>query len=101
MTKSIKTIIYSLICFAVLVTSIRFATYFSVFNGGLSTDSSDWANLGSYIGGLTTPVLSFCALIALLFSIYRLCCVIQFRDRAAPYRAFLSQYGKFQAYLTQ
>ncbi|EDK27143.1 hypothetical protein VSWAT3_05126 [Vibrionales bacterium SWAT-3] len=30
-----------------------------------------------------------------------LCCVIQFRDRAAPFRAFLSQYGKFQAYLTQ
>ncbi|HGS5826404.1 TPA: hypothetical protein ACMD08_004555 [Vibrio parahaemolyticus] len=70
MTSSLKTIIYALICFSVLVTSIIFATYFSVFNGEISTDSNDWANLGSYIGGLTTPVLSFCALIALLFSIY-------------------------------
>jgi hypothetical protein len=30
-----------------------------------------------------------------------LCCVIQFRDRAAPFRVFLSQYDKFQAYLIQ
>ncbi|MBB1466787.1 hypothetical protein H5300_26985 [Vibrio sp. SG41-7] len=31
----------------------------------------------------------------------RLCCVIKFRDRATPFRVFLSQYDKFQAYLTQ
>ncbi len=30
-----------------------------------------------------------------------LCCVIKFRDRANPFRLFLSQYDKFQAYLTQ
>ncbi|AVF73814.1 hypothetical protein AL539_08390 (plasmid) [Vibrio alginolyticus] len=29
-----------------------------------------------------------------------LCCVIKFRDRATPFRVFLSQYDKFQAYLT-
>ncbi|EDK27891.1 hypothetical protein VSWAT3_21970 [Vibrionales bacterium SWAT-3] len=39
--------------------------------------------------------------ITFLYFYQRLCCVIQFRDRAAPFRAFLSQYGKFQAYLTQ
>ncbi|TKG02855.1 hypothetical protein FCV76_07120 [Vibrio sp. F13] len=32
---------------------------------------------------------------------YWLCCVIQFRDRAAPFHVLFSQYNKFQAYLTQ
>ncbi len=37
----------------------------------------------------------------LLYVSTRLCCVIKFRDRANPFRLFLSQYDKFQAYLTQ
>nr|AKN38413.1 hypothetical protein [Vibrio splendidus] len=31
----------------------------------------------------------------------RFCCVIKFRDKATPFRVFLSQYDKFQVYLTQ
>ncbi|MEZ8291371.1 hypothetical protein [Vibrio sp. 10N.237.312.B06] len=31
----------------------------------------------------------------------RLCCVIKFKDRTTPFRVFLNQYDKFQAYLTQ
>ncbi|MEZ8486069.1 hypothetical protein AB6C69_24545, partial [Vibrio splendidus] len=30
----------------------------------------------------------------------RLCCVIKFKDRTTPFRVFLNQYDKFQAYLT-
>ena len=30
----------------------------------------------------------------------RLCCVVQFRDRAGPFRVFLNQHDEFQAYLT-
>ncbi len=30
-----------------------------------------------------------------------LCCVIKFKDRTTPFRVFLNQYDKFQAYLTQ
>ncbi|SBS65270.1 hypothetical protein VAT7223_02602 [Vibrio atlanticus] len=34
-------------------------------------------------------------------SLQGLCCVIKFKDRTTPFRVFLNQYDKFQAYLTQ
>lgn len=65
----VKIIIYTSVTLAVVAIGSVLAIYFSVFNGELSSNSSEWANLGSYVGGLTTPVLSFCALVALLASL--------------------------------
>ena len=52
--------------------------------------------VGSFVG----MDLSLELVLGWIFS-PRLCCVIKFRDRATPFRVFLSQYDKFQAYLTQ
>ncbi|MEZ9298444.1 hypothetical protein AB4393_18525 [Vibrio splendidus] len=65
----VKAIIYVSVTFAVVAMVCVLAVYFYMFNGNLSANSSDWANFGSYVGGLTTPVLSFCALVALLASL--------------------------------
>ncbi|MFA0480169.1 DUF262 domain-containing protein [Vibrio splendidus] len=39
-------------------------------------------------------------LILRFFAYSGLCCVIKFKDRTTPFRVFLNQYDKFQAYLT-
>lgn len=69
MKLPVKVIIYVSVTLAVVAMISVLAMYFYIFNGGLSSNSTDWANFGSYVGGLTTPVLSFCALVALLASL--------------------------------
>lgn len=41
--------------------------YFTVFHAGFSTDSSDWGNFGSYVGGIISPILSFATIVFLIF----------------------------------
>ncbi|CAN7249522.1 hypothetical protein LJR159_000915 [Pseudomonas brassicacearum] len=40
------------------------------FAGGLSSNSSDWSNFGSYIGGVFGPLVSFITLLAVLKTVY-------------------------------
>ncbi|MBH3366949.1 hypothetical protein I5R92_06595 [Pseudomonas carnis] len=49
-----------------------FAIYFYrlSFGGGLSNNSSDWSNFGSYIGGIFGPLVSFITLLAVLKTVY-------------------------------
>ncbi|MBC3345389.1 hypothetical protein HU811_01915 [Pseudomonas sp. SWRI196] len=49
-----------------------FAIYFYRlrFGGGLSSNSSDWSNFGSYIGGVFGPLVSFVTLLAVLKTVY-------------------------------
>jgi uncharacterized membrane protein len=46
------------------------ATYFSLFHGPLSTEAANWGLFGDYVGGLSTALLSFLSLLALLFTIH-------------------------------
>ncbi len=51
--------------------------------------------------GMPTKKIKQHFLISSIYLAFKgLCCVIKFRDRATPFRVFLSQYDKFQAYLT-
>lgn len=47
-------LLISIGCFGVLLLVL----YFSVFHDGLSTNSADWANFGSFFSGCITPVLT-------------------------------------------
>lgn len=40
------------------------------FGGELSSNSSDWSNFGSYIGGVFGPLVSFVTLLAVLKTVY-------------------------------
>lgn len=42
-----------------MVTAAILGLYFFIFHYGLSYNSSDWANLGSYFSGLLLPILTF------------------------------------------
>ena len=43
--------------------------YFVNFHGGLSENSQDWSNFGSYVGGLLGPVFSLFSIILVIISI--------------------------------
>ncbi|KFX68058.1 hypothetical protein TMS3_0122950 [Pseudomonas taeanensis MS-3] len=43
--------------------------YKSIFNGEFSTESADWSALGSFIGGIFAPTVSFVTLVAILITI--------------------------------
>ncbi|MET4858907.1 hypothetical protein [Morganella morganii] len=49
---------------------IPFILYFSVFNGSLSHQSSDWAAFGSFIGGLVSPILTFITVLVLVANLH-------------------------------
>ncbi|VVQ17323.1 hypothetical protein PS914_05996 [Pseudomonas fluorescens] len=56
--------------------AILIAFFFAVylyrlkFGGSLSSNSSDWSNFGSYIGGVFGPLVSFVTLLAVLKTVY-------------------------------
>lgn len=41
------------------------------FDKSISSSGSDWANFGSYIGGVASPVLSFLSIILLVYTIHQ------------------------------
>lgn len=63
-----KYIIASIVLIAVVFISYVINFYF-VLDQGISSDTSDWAALGDYVGGLLNPVLSFITIILLIKSL--------------------------------
>ncbi|WP_285355412.1 hypothetical protein [Pseudomonas sp. lyk4-R2A-10] len=58
-------------CISIVIAfCIAVAAYLSKFDGGLSGQSSDWSNFGSYIGGIFGPLVSFITLLAVLKTVY-------------------------------
>ncbi len=53
----------------VLFVALAAGWYFLKFNQGFSSQQEVWGTFGDYFGGLLNPVLSFLALIALLYTI--------------------------------
>jgi len=54
---------------AVTAIAVVFILYFTHFTGELSDKNDVWGTFGDFIGGTLNPILSFCALIALLLTI--------------------------------
>jgi hypothetical protein len=48
--------------FFIAVVIILLAPYFLIFRNGFSYDSGDWADFGTYVGGVLTPLTILSAL---------------------------------------
>ncbi|WP_458374779.1 hypothetical protein [Pseudomonas laurylsulfatiphila] len=58
-------------CISILIAFlVAISLYLYKFDGGLSGQSSDWSDFGSYIGGLFGPLVSFITLLAVLKTVY-------------------------------
>lgn len=44
-------------------------SYAMNFQGKLSSSSDEWANLGTYFSGLLSPIISFCALVGIVYAL--------------------------------
>lgn len=49
-----------------IATTAILGMYFFIFHYGLSSNSSDWANLGSYFSGMLLPILTFINILVLI-----------------------------------
>jgi hypothetical protein len=54
---------------AFVVMSIPYILYFSQFAGYLSTNDENWANFGSFIGGIVSSLFSFISFLAVLYTL--------------------------------
>ncbi|NIP38569.1 MAG: hypothetical protein GWO07_06740 [Candidatus Dadabacteria bacterium] len=59
----------NIITIAIIVMVAVFLLYLFRFHDGLSPIQVDWGQFGDYFGGILNPILSFFAIIALLFTI--------------------------------
>jgi hypothetical protein len=57
-----------IIIMAFIVMAIPFFLYFKTFFGSLSNNDQNWANFGSYIGGLISSIFSFASFIILILN---------------------------------
>ncbi|VAW73737.1 hypothetical protein MNBD_GAMMA14-2378 [hydrothermal vent metagenome] len=55
---------------AVLSISLVLLLYSQYFDGDITSDNEKWGTFGDFIGGTLNPILSFLALIALLYTIH-------------------------------
>ena len=62
-------IVLALIILALLL--VVFVLYRTRFRGGLSSDPSDWATFGTYIGGTLGPAFSLLAFWGLIYTVHR------------------------------
>lgn len=69
-SKKIRTIVFFISAFAILITSIPLYLYLKIFNGGLSNIQSEWGTFGDFIGGVIGTIFSLIAVIFSLVSIY-------------------------------
>lgn len=68
MKSDFKNSIYILLGILFLSTICVLSTYFFNFSDELSDNPDDWANFGSYVGGLLTPIFTVSTLIWLIYT---------------------------------
>lgn len=67
----ILTLLLVLSCAAIVVGAVGALLFYrQMFDGYFSSESADWSNFGSYIGGLLGPAISFVTLLAVLKTVY-------------------------------
>lgn len=62
-------IVFAVLGILVLVGTIGTYLWIGGFGPTLATNSVDWANFGSYVGGVAGPLLSFLALMAVVWTV--------------------------------
>lgn len=65
-----KTFLGILLFLAIASTCAVFGFYFSYFNGPVSSNHSEFASFGSFIGGTLGPIINLFAFIGLITTIY-------------------------------
>lgn len=65
-----KTVLCILLLVAVSTLVVTVGFYMTIFNGGISNNHQNWAEFGSYIGGVLSAAFAFMAFTALLYSIH-------------------------------
>lgn len=65
-----KHLLKSLILIVALISAVPTSLYFYKFHHGLSSNQSDWASFGSYIGGILGPIFSGLSLLVLAVTYY-------------------------------
>lgn len=68
--KYFERLVTFLILFIVLSLIVSVLAYRSVFDGSLSELSGDWGALGSFFGGVFSPIIAFATLIAIIITIH-------------------------------
>lgn len=66
---NIEKLLKKYLLISILAPFVLIGIYLSEFSDGLSPNSADWANFGSFIGGLLSPFYAFLAFIGLIQSI--------------------------------
>jgi len=62
-------VLYSSIALLVIGLMVSIYYYKETFSGGISNVSADWSALGSFIGGVFAPAVSFVTLVAIIITI--------------------------------
>ncbi|QZA79266.1 hypothetical protein K4H28_07690 [Deefgea tanakiae] len=69
--ENLPRVLWLVTFFSVIFTATVFSFYFFKFGRfELSNDLTHWAELGGYVGGLLTALLSLLSLLAVLFTVY-------------------------------
>lgn len=63
-------LLLAIVIFVFLLMVAACVVYRLKFDGGLSTESGEWSNFGSYMGGIFGPVVSLATLVAVLKTVY-------------------------------
>lgn len=78
--RNVAVIVFALLGLVVLAGTLAAYHWLGGFGSTFSHNVSDWANFGTYVGGVAGPLLSFLALIAVVWTL-RLQYVLLERDR--------------------
>lgn len=68
--SSLKLFLFFIAALGLVAFGVALAFYFSVFSGSMPAKHDVWGAFGDFLGGTLNPILSFLALIALLYTIH-------------------------------
>jgi len=54
-----------------LLLLVGIGPYIFIFHGGLSTESSEWGNFGSYLSGIFGPILSVLSMLVIVWTVHK------------------------------
>ena len=64
-------LLISVLLMVIFIAVTPLVVYFYKFNGSLSSKSSEWSNLGSFLSGTSGTILSAISIFALIFTLYK------------------------------
>ena len=67
--RNFEVIVWALVVVILIGLVVSIVAYRSIFDGGLSELSTDWGAIGSFFGGIFSPIIAFAMLIAIIVTI--------------------------------